>query len=166
MRHIIKILSIALLLYTGASKGYEFDSVSSNTVGPGSDSYNLSADRKKGLLETTKITMGTIYKSHHFNNKDFNETHNGIYLSAAGWSLGTFENSGNAQSVFVTYNPEIYRNNSLEVNFVTGVANGYEGWDYAHNGMLPVLGVSARWMNVKTMVSPDVVAFGLELPLN
>lgn len=166
MRHIIKILSIALLLYTGASKGYYFGSIPSNAVSRTSASYHLPADQKKGLLETTKITMGTIYKSHHFNNKEFNETHNGIYLSAAGWSLGTFENSGNAQSVFVTYNPEIYRKNSLEVNLVTGVANGYEDWKYSHNGMLPVVGVSARWMNLKTMVSPDAVAFGLELPLN
>ena len=160
-------LPIALLLYTGVSKGYEFDSIASNAVNFGNDShYSSTTNRKKGLLETTKITLGTIYKSHHFNDKGYNETHNGVYVSAVGWSLGTYENSSNAQSVFVTYNPEIYQSNSLEVNLVTGVANGYEGWNYAQNGLLPVLGVSARWMNLKAMLSPDVVAFGLELPLN
>jgi len=167
MKQIIKILPLALLLYTGVSTGYEFDSISSNAVNLGSNSYHLSdTNRNKGLLETTKITLGTIYKSHHFNNDDYNETHNGIYLSVEGWSLGTYENSGNVQSVFVTYNPNLYRSNSLEVNLVTGVVDGYEGWDYAQNGYLPVLGVSARWMNLKAMLSPNVVAFGVELPLN
>jgi hypothetical protein len=167
MKQIIRMLPIALLLYTGVSKGYEYDSFASNAVNFGNDSpYSSTTNRKKGLLEATKITLGTIYKSHHFNDKGYNETHNGVYVSVVGWSLGTYENSSNAQSVFVTYNPTIYRANSLEVNLVTGVANGYEGWNYAQNGLLPVLGVSARWMNIKTMLSPDVVAFGLELPLN
>jgi hypothetical protein len=167
MKQIIKMLPIALLLCTGVSRGYEIDGISSNALNFGSDPYHLSATKqKKGLLEKTKITLGTIYKSHHFSNDDYNETHNGVYLSAEGWSLGTYENSGNVQSVFVTYNPNIYRGNSLEVNLVTGVANGYEDWRYAQNGLLPVLGVSARWMNIKAMLSPNVVAFGLELPLN
>jgi hypothetical protein len=167
MKLIMKMLPIALLLYTGVSKGYEFDSIAGNVVNFGGDPQHSSATKqKKGILETTKITLGTIYKSHHFNNKDFNEKHNGVYVSAVGWSLGTFENSGSAQSVFVTYNPNLYRAKSLEINLVTGLANGYEGWKYAQNGLLPVLGVSARWMSIKAMLSPDVVAFGLELPLN
>ena len=123
-------------------------------------------NKKMGLLETTKISLGTIYKSHHFNDDGYNETHNGIYLSVEGWSVGTYENSGNVDSVFVTYNPTLYRGNSVEVNLVTGVADGYEGWDYAKNGYLPILGVSARWLNLKAMLSPDLVAFGVELPLN
>ncbi len=160
-------LPITLLLITGVCEGYEFNTIANSAVSIGSDSYHPSdTNRKKGLLETTKITMGTIYKSHHFRNNDFNETHNGVYLSVSGWSLGTYENSGNTQSTFVTYNPNLYRSKSLELNLVTGVANGYEGWKYSQNGLLPVLGVSARWMNLKAMLSPDVVAFGLELPLN
>ena len=87
-------------------------------------------------------------------------------MSVEGWSVGTYENSGNVQSVFVTYNPNLYRGKSLEVNLVAGVADGYEGWEYAQNGYLPILGVSAKWMNLKAMLSPDVVAFGVELPLN
>lgn len=167
MKQVIKILSVALLLNTGVSKGYEFDSISSNSLTLESDSYDLSVTkRKKGLLETTKITLGTIYKSHHFKNDDYNESHNGIYVSVEGWSLGTYENSGNVQSVFVTYNPILYRRKSLEVNLVTGVADGYGGSDYAQNGYLPILGVSAKWMNVKAMLSPELVAFGFELPLN
>ncbi len=167
MKQAIKIVSVALLLYTGVSKGYEFDSISSNNLNLGSDSYELSVTkREKGLLETTKITLGTIYKSHHFSGDDYNETHNGIYVNVEGWSLGTYENSFNAQSVFVTYNPNLYRRNSLEVNLVTGVADGYEGASYAQNGFLPILGVSAKWMYVKAMLSPELVAFGFELPLN
>lgn len=160
-------LSIALLLYTGVSKGYDFDGISSNALNLGRDPYHSSTTkREKGLLEKTKITLGTIYKSHHFNSDDYNETHSGIYMSVEGWSVGTYENSGNVQSVFVTYNPNLYRGNSLEVNLVTGVADGYDGWDYAQNGYLPVLGVSARWMSLKAILSPNVVAFGLEVPLN
>jgi len=167
MKQVIKILFVALLLNTGVSKGYEFDSIASNSLALESDSYDLSVTkRQKGLLETTKITLGTIYKSHHFKNDDYNESHNGIYVSVEGWSLGTYENSGNVQSVFVTYNPILYRGKSLEVNLVTGVADGYEGSDYAQNGYLPILGVSAKWMNVKAMLSPELVAFGFELPLN
>lgn len=167
MKQVTKIVCVALLLYTGVSKGYEFDSISSNNLDLESDSYDLSVTkRKKGLLETTKITLGTIYKSHHFNGDDYNETHNGIYVNVEGWSLGTYENSGNVQSVFVTYNPNLYRGNAVEVNLVTGVADGYEGSEYAQNGYLPILGVSAKWMNIKAMLSPELVAFGFELPLN
>ncbi|MCP4768810.1 MAG: hypothetical protein GY875_21425 [Gammaproteobacteria bacterium] len=167
MKQVIKILSITLLLYTGVSQGYEFDSISGNSLDLGSNAYHFTVTKqKKGLLETTKISLGTIYKSHHFNNDDYNETHNGIYVSVEGWSVGTYENSGNVQSVFVTYNPNLYRGNSVEINLVTGVADGYEGWDYAQNGYLPILGVSAKWMNLKAMLSPDLVALGVELPLN
>jgi len=167
VKQVIKILSLTLLLYTGVSKGYEYDSISSNSLGLGSNAYHFSVtEQKKGLLETTKIYLGTIYKSHHFNGDDYNETHNGIYMSVERWSVGTYENSSNVQSVFVTYNRNLYREKSLEVNLVTGVADGYEGWNYAQNGYLPILGVSAKWMNLKAMLSPDLVAFGVELPLN
>ncbi len=167
MKQIIKVVTVAFLLNTGVCKGYEFDSISSNSLDLGSNQYELSVTkRKKGLLETTKISLGTIYKSHHFDNGDYNETHHGIYLSIEGWSLGTYENSGNAQSVFLTYNPNLYRRNSVEVDLVTGVADGYEGWDYARNGYLPILGVSAKWMSLKAMLSPHLLAFGFELPLN
>jgi hypothetical protein len=169
VKHIIKILSVTLMLYTGVSQGYEFDSISSNSLDLGSNAYHIPVTQQKnGLLETTKLFLGTIYKSHHFDDGDYdyNETHNGIYVSVERWSVGTYENSGNVQSSFVTYNPRLYHNNSLEVNLVTGVADGYEGWDYNQNGYLPILGVSAKWMNIKAMLSPHLVAFGLELPLN
>jgi len=167
MKQIIKVFCIASLLYTGVSKGYEFDSISTTLLDLGNDPYRLSsAEQEKGLLETTKISLGTIYKSHHFKNDAYNETHYGIYLNVEGWSLGTYRNSGDVQSNFVTYNPNLYRGSSLEVNLVAGAANGYEGWDYAQNGYLPILGVSAKWMGLKAMVSPEVVAFGVELPLN
>ena len=170
MKNIIKLLSITLLLYTGVSKGYEYDSISSSSFDFGSNAYHFPVkEEKTGLLETTKIYLGTIYKSHHFTEEedyDYNETHNGIYVSVEGWSVGTYENSGNVQSTFVTYNPNLYRGNSVEVNLVAGVADGYEGWDYTRDGYLPIVGVSAKWMNMKAMLSPSLVAFGLELALN
>jgi hypothetical protein len=157
------------MLYTGVSQGYEFDSISSNSLDLSSNAYHIPVTQQKnGLLETTKLFLGTIYKSHHFDDGDYdyNETHNGIYVNVERWSVGTYENSGNVQSTFVTYNPHLYRNSSLEINLVTGVADGYEGWDYNKNGYLPIVGVSAKWMNIKAMLSPHLVAFGLELPLN
>jgi len=167
VKHIIKILAVTLLLFTGVSKGYEFDSISSNSLDLGSNAYQFSVTKQKhGFLETTEIFLGTIYKSHHFNNEGYNDTHNGIYVSVERWSVGTYENSSYEQSTFVTYNPNLYRGNSLEVNLVTGVADGYEGWGNAQNGYLPILGVSAKWMNLKAMLSPDLVAFGVELALN
>ena len=87
MKLIIKLLPIALLLYISVSKGYEFDGISNNAFSLGSDQYQMSATkRNKGLLETTKITIGSIYKSHHFKNEDYNETHNGIYVNVEGRS--------------------------------------------------------------------------------
>ena len=167
MKNIIKILSVTLLLYTSISKGYEFDSISSNSLDLGSNAYQFPVTKQKnGLLETTEIFLGAIYTSHHFNGEDYNETHNGIYVSVKKWSVGTYENSSYEQSTFVTYNPNLYRGKSLEVNLVTGVADGYEGWENAQNGYLPILGISAKWMNLKAMLSPDLVAFGVELALN
>ena len=167
MKQLSKILFIASLLYTGVSQGYEFESTSNNVLNLGSDPYyRSSVKQEQGLLETTRITLGTIYKSHHFKDYDQNETHNGIYVNVKEWSLGTYENSSYTQSVFVTYNPNLYQGKSVELNLVTGVANGYEGWQYAQNDYLPILGVSARWMALKAMLTPEFITFGFELPLN
>ena len=121
---------------------------------------------EKGLLANSDIAIGTILKSHHFNNKDFNETHNGIYLSIDQWSLGSYKNSGNQQSTFVTYNSEIFKKRQFEIDLVIGVADGYADWNVAQGDYLPILGFSTKWTYFKTMMSYDVVAFGLELPLN
>lgn len=167
MKQLLKVLFIVSLLYTSVSHGYEFESTANNVLVFGSEPYHLSSNKQEqGLLETTRITLGTIYRSHHFRDYDYNETHNGIYVNVKGWSLGTYENSYYAQSGFVTYNPNLYRGKSVELNLVTGVANGYEGLRYAQNGYSPILGVSARWMNLKAMLSPEFITFGVELPLN
>ena len=158
---------LVLLLCSSASMGQEAYFISSNALKLESDAYPLpAANVRRGLLETTKITVGTIYKSHHFDDENYNESHNGIYLSVENWSIGTYENSGNAQSVFVTYNPNLYQTKTLQVDLVAGVADGYHDWKYARDEYLPILGVSAQWMNLKAMVSPAVVALGIELPLN
>src|SRR5210317_2000889 len=121
MKKTITISFIALMLCAGTGKAYDFDGMSASATSHRSDYFLASSlNQEKGLLETTKITLGTIYKSRHFSNAGYNETHNGIYLSAAGWTLGTYMNSGNVQSNFVTYNPSLYRKRYLEVNMVAG----------------------------------------------
>jgi len=123
----------------------------------------------RGYLEETEIAIGTILKSYHFNKydyHDYNESHGGVYINLNKWSAGSYKNSADVQSTFVTYNPSLYRNQSFKVNLVTGVANGYEGWEHAQGDYLLVLGVSAQWKYLKTMLAPDALAFGIELPLN
>jgi len=167
MKQIMRAFLIVLSLYTGVSEGQEFVNTNNSALDPQINPYRMSVfPDKKGLLERSKIVMGTILKSHHFSDDNFNETHNGIYLGIDNWSIGTFKNSGNVQSTFVTYNPKLYSIKSVKVNLVAGVADGYEGWDYAQGDYLPMLGVSAVWMNMRAMLSYDLVAFGLEVPLN
>ena len=115
------------------------------------------------------MSIGTVLKSYHFakyDYHDYNETHNGVYININKWSAGTYKNSSDVQSTFVTYNPNLYRKELFEVNLVVGIANGYEGWEYAQGDYLPVLGVSAQWKYLKTMLGPDAIAFGIELSLN
>ena len=75
-------------------------------------------------------------------------------------------NSVNEQSVMVTYNSNLYKKESFKVDLVAGAANGYERMQYDVNGYLPILGVSAQWKYLKTVLMPNLVAFGIELPLN
>ena len=115
------------------------------------------------------MAIGTILKSYHFSKydyHDYNETHNGIYLNVNRWSAGTYMNSSNVQSVFVSYNSNLYSNEAIKINLVAGVANGYEGWEYAQGDYVPVLGISAQWRSLKTALLPDGVVLGIELPLN
>jgi hypothetical protein len=167
MNKILQILVIVSLMYAGVSDGKEGDTITTSALNLEIDPYQVpSSTRKRGYLEEARISIGTILKSHHFTNNDYNESHEGIYLSVENWSLGSYRNSGNVQSTFLTYNPSIYRNRSMQVNLVAGMADGYEGWELAQGDYLPLLGVSAQWMYLRTTLSLDVVAFGFELPLN
>ena len=89
-----------------------------------------------------------------------------MYININKWSAGTYKNSSDVQSTFVTYNPNLYRNKSFKINLVAGIANGYEGWEYAQGDYLPVMGVSAQWKYLTTMLLPETIAFGFELLLN
>lgn len=167
MKKITSILVMVLLFYTGVSKAEKNDTITTAALNLELDPYQVPATkRRSGFLEKTRISIGTILQSHHFNDDGYNETHDGIYLSVENWSLGTYRNSGDEKSVFVTYNPSLYQSRSLEVNLVAGVADGYEGWEFAQKGYLPLLGVSTQWMYLRTILSYDMVAFGFELPLN
>ena len=169
MKQIFTGLLIILSVYAGTCRGEEYTQLSANAFNVDINAYRAQiAGKKRGYLERSKLAIGTILKSHHFadNDYDYNETHNGIYLNIERWSIGSYLNSGYQQSVFVTYNPTLYTSRTLGVNLVAGIANGYQGWDQAQNGYLPLVGVSAQWMYLKALLSFDVVALGFELPLN
>ena len=167
MKQTIRALLIVLSLYTGASAGQDITNITNSSLDFEVNTYRLPLfTDKKGYLDRTKIVMGTILKSHHFDGEDYNESHNGIYLGFDKWSIGTYKNSSNVQSTFVSYNPNIYSAKSFKVNLVAGVVDGYEGWGNAQGDYLPILAVSTLWMNTRITLSYDVVAFGLELPLN
>ncbi len=143
MKQTVYVFFIILSFYTGASQGQD--------------------------LEETNISIGTIIKSHHFNKVDYydyNESHNGVYINVNKWSAGTYTNSSDDQSIFITYNSNLYRKKPFVVNLVAGVASGYSDWEYALGDYLPILGVSAQWSYLKTMLSYDAVSFGIEFPLN
>jgi hypothetical protein len=161
------LLSLVLSFYAGVSQGQEFDNFSTSALEIETGLIRLPVlNKKKGLLEVTDLAIGTLLKSHHFNDNGYNESHNGIYLNIDNWSVGTYKNSADVQSSFVTYNSKIYNKRRFELDLVYGVANGYEGWKLAQDDYLPIMGFSAQWTYLKAMLSYDVVAFGLELPLN
>jgi hypothetical protein len=167
MKRTINIIAMVCLMYAGIVKGEEGDIITTAALNLEIDPYRApSSIRQRGYLEEARISIGTILKSHHFTSNDYNETHDGIYLNVDNWSLGTYRNSGDVQSTFITYNPRLYRSRSLVINLIAGVADGYEGWELAQGEYLPLLGVSAQWMYLRTMLSYDVVTFGFELPLN
>ena len=175
MKTSLSILLVAVSLHIVSAEGVEVASLSSvddfTFAGdPGRSQVTVPVlNLNKGYLEEAEISIGTILKSYHFakyDYHDYNETHDGVYISMNKWTAGTYQNSAYVQSEFVTYNSSMYRNESFKVNLVVGLANGYEGWQYAQGDYLPVLGVSAQWKYLKTMLAPDAVAFGIELPLN
>ena len=121
------------------------------------------------LLENADIAIGSVLKSHHFNrysHLDYNETHNGLYLAVNNWSVGTYRNSADKRSTVITYNSSWFEKRYLEIEFLAGIANGYEGWEYAQGDYLAVLGVSARFGYLRTVLLPDAIALGVEVPLN
>lgn len=167
LKQIISILVIALSFCAGTCRGEENTQLAVNATNADFNAYRAQvAGRKRGYLETSRFAIGTILKSHHFARNNYNETHNGIYLNIDQWSVGSYLNSGYEQSVFVTYNPQLYANRSVAVNVVAGVANGYDGWEHSQNGYLPIVGVSTQVSYLKAMLTFKLVTVGFELPLN
>ncbi len=170
MKQTARLFLIIFSLYTGACLGQELDDTTTSALDPNIDLYHLpETSDTKSLMKEARIAVGTIVKSHHFDKldyHDYNDSHRGVYININRWSLGTFTNSSDDQSVFITYNTNLYQNNLFTVNLVTGAASGYEDWEYAQGDYLPILGVSAQWSFLKVMLSYDVVTFGMELPLN
>lgn len=161
------LLFLALALPMSVAQAQDYNHYSTDVQSPESELMHLLLlSGNKGLLASSEVALGTILTSHHFNDDDYNETHNGIYLSVDQWSFGQYKNSGYEQSNFVTYNAEIYKKQLLEIEVVAGVADGYQGWDLAQGEYLPILGFSTKVSYFKALMSFDVVAFGLELPLN
>lgn len=170
MKKLVCILIAFVSFNVAASDGDEKSVITTSALSLDSAPYsaprNISPSRK-GFLQDADIAIGTILKSHHFDDDyDFNETHNGLYINIDRWSAGTYANSVDTRSNFITYNSPLFRNNSVSIDLVTGIASGYEGWENAQGDYLPILGASARWSFLKAMLSYDVVAVGIELPLN
>lgn len=170
MKKIVYLLIALVSFNVGASNGDENTDIVTSALDLDTTPYGnpvKSSRTAKGFLENTEIAIGAILKSHHFDDEyDYNDTHDGLYININRWSVGTYTNSSYTRSNFITYNSPLYRNNSITVNFVTGVASGYEGWENAQGDFLPIVGASARWSYLKAMLSYDVVAVGLEMPLN
>ncbi len=167
MKPILIALVMALSLYAGIVKGQDVAGYAPGALNLGIEtSLRPGTETRRGYLEESEIAFGTILKSHHFVSGDFNESHNGAYLRVDRWAVGTYTNSVDEQSTFVTYNPRIYGKRSFEVNLVAGVANGYDGSEYARGDYLPLLGVGAQWTNLRAVLHYGVVAVGIELPLN
>ncbi len=139
---IVKILGIVLLLFSTSAFG--------------------------GYLEESDVALGTIMRSHHFSDYDYNETHQGLYLSINNWSVGRYTNSFNKSSTVITHNTEWYRNRAFEIRSIEGAATGYEGQKY--DGLRVLAGnlyVEARWpVDHQLRVIPDAIVFGIAFPLN
>ncbi len=179
MKASLLILLAALLLLATSTQRVEAGVIPESVVVSMVDDANLASEpyeqqrvtvtttsSKKGILEESEMAIGTILNSYHFSSYDFNETHGGLYISMNQWTVGTFLNSIDEQSVMVTYNSNLYKKESFKIDLVTGLANGYERMQYDLNGYLPILGVSAQWGVLKTVLMPNAVVIGIELPLN
>jgi len=179
MKASLLILLVALLLHAVSTQRVEAGVIPESVVVSMVDDATLASEpyeqqqvtvsatsSKKGILEESEMAIGTILNSYHFSHYNFNETHGGLYISMNEWTVGTFLNSVEEQSVMVTYNSNLYKKESFKVDLVAGLANGYERMEYAQNGYLPILGVSAQWGFLKTVLMPNAVAIGVELSLN
>lgn len=174
MRKILCLFLVSIIpgIVTGNENNRSETAVSALTpeLEPYDSSSSVSTSFNRAL-ESNRIVIGTILKSYHFEKDkydyhDYNDSHDGIYLMVNSWSAGTYINSADNRSVFVAYNSNLYRNNSIAVDIISGIANGYEGWENAQGDYLPILGFSAQWTYLKTFLTYDAMTFGLELPLN
>lgn len=172
MNKFFLIFLFSISLNAGAEEKEDNSGISTSALSPQIQPYispKTAAPSKSGFLEENQIAFGTILKSRHFNKydyHDYNEDHNGVYLNINRWSMGTFANSADERSLFVTYNPILYQNRMFLVNIVTGVANGYDGWENAQGDYMPILGFSAQWSVLKTVLTYDALTFGMEVLLN
>ena len=174
MKRTLCIFLVAISLNAVASDENNNSEATVSALTPELEPYDSSipaSPTSSKVLENNDIAIGTILKSYHFDKDkydyhDYNETHDGIYIVVNSWSAGTYINSANERSVFVSYNSNLYRNHSIAVDFTSGIANGYEGWENAQGDYLPILGFSAQWTYLKTFLTYDAVTLGIELPLN
>ena len=111
---------VLLSLITGTGHGQDISVLTSGIDELQFNAYRIPVlNEKKAHLESAKLAVGTILRSVHYSKQagqDFNETHNGIYLNVNNWSVGTFTNSSNRQSVFITHNTSLYRKNAFTID--------------------------------------------------
>ena len=167
MKQVARIVIVFLSLYAGASLAQDFPYQANSFDTDYDNLIRLSLyGEREALLERKQVSFGTILQSHHFSDDEFNESHNGIYFEVDGWTVGTYQNSYYRDSVFFTYNSDIYNSNGLKFSFVTGLADGYANTPLAQDDYLPILGLSAQMKNLKAMLIYDVLVFGLEFKMN
>ncbi len=78
MNNVIYIVFVAVLLYTGASKGQGNAELSASALNLDIEPYrsaNFSSKSslKRGFLEENEIAIGTILRSHHFDKYDYHD---------------------------------------------------------------------------------------------
>ena len=167
MKQVLELLVILLTLYSAPGMAQEFPYTPASVDDEFGNLIRLSLyGEQEAYLQRKQISMGTILKSVHFSDEEFNESHTGIYFEVDNWSVGTYENSYYRDSAFVTYNSEFYNSRGLKFSFVAGLADGYRNHSMAQDDYLPILGLGAQVKNFKAMLIYDVLVLGLEFRMN
>jgi hypothetical protein len=106
-------------------------------------------------IAAEEYSLTTLGSSYHFDRNDFNEIHEGIFISRNNWSVGTYTNSINKESWAINYQHDLTPWASLSA----GVATGYE------YPLIPTVGLNLHTRYVYLEITPILVFTGLRLPI-
>ena len=107
--------------------------------------------------EATDYRISTLNNSWHFDDRDYNEQHDGLgleYQFTPGYWVGAlmYNNSYNDQSVLLAVNRE-YEFNGAHIGWLAGAASGYDGYQVG-------AGITIRYKYIRLIVMPSVAAIG------